>query len=92
MKFPLYFGYHEGRVKTFAKCTYGPGEFRPEVLSNNDISVIRIDPCDICNDDAEGDPEACADDCLSDVTHCNVPHQGGSDALIIKKLGGVIVP
>ena len=66
-------------------------DFPPKLLSDNDSSVIRIDPGDICNGDEEGDPESCADERLSDVIHCNVPHQGGADALIIKKLGGVIV-
>ena len=76
---------------TSRKCVYGVPIWPPKVLSDSDSSVIRIDRVDICNDDEEGGPEACADECLSDVTHCNIPHQCGADALIIKKLGGVIV-
>ena len=47
---------------------------RPKVHINSDVGLVAIHPYDICNDDEEGDPEACADEGLSDATHCNIPH------------------
>ena len=66
-------------------------DWHPKVLSDSDVGLVRIDPFDICNDDEEGGPEACADECLSEVTHCNIPHQDGAGALIVGKFGGLVV-